>query len=72
MVAQAKLHAGVRLHRHPAQSPDLVPIEGIWLIIKQRLRGHKWKTVAQFRNAIQQEWDRITLQEIRDRINEMP
>ena len=44
--------AGLLILIHPAQSPDLNPIEGIWLIIKQRLRGGSWKTVAEFKEAI--------------------
>ena len=57
---------------HPAQSPDLNPIEAIWQIIKQRLRGGTWKTVEEFKAAIQREWDRITIAQIRRRIREMP
>ena len=56
---------------HPAQSPDLNPIEAIWQIMKQRLRGGRWKTVEEFKAAIQREWDRITLAQIRRRIREM-
>jgi hypothetical protein len=57
---------------HPPQSPDLNPIEAIWQIIKSRLRGGKWQTVAEFKAAIQREWDRITLAQIQKRIREMP
>ncbi|KAF1807995.1 hypothetical protein P152DRAFT_406338, partial [Eremomyces bilateralis CBS 781.70] len=53
-------------------SPDLNPIEAIWLIMKQRLRGGRWQTVAEFKEAIEREWKRITQQEIRQRIAEMP
>ena len=57
---------------YPAQSPDLNPIEAIWQIIKQRLRGGTWRTVEEFKAAIQREWDRITIAQIRRRIREMP
>ena len=40
-----KINANLELLLHPAQSPDLNPIEGIWEIIKQRLRGGRWATV---------------------------
>ena len=67
-----KRAAGLLILVHPAQSPDLNPIEAIWMIIKQRLRGGRWSTVAEFKAAIQREWDRITLEDIRKRIREMP
>ena len=70
--ARLKRDAGLSIFVHPAQSPDLNPIEAIWMILKQRLRGGKWKTVAEFKAAIQREWDQITLDEIRKRIREMP
>jgi hypothetical protein len=57
--------------KHPAQSPDLNPIEAIWMIIKKRLRGGRWHTVAEFKAAIKREWHRITLTQIRRRISEM-
>ncbi|KAF2422354.1 hypothetical protein EJ08DRAFT_596949, partial [Tothia fuscella] len=56
----------------PPQSPDLNPIEAVWQIIKQRLRGRKWKTVAEFKAAIQRIYNGITLAQIRRRIAEMP
>jgi hypothetical protein len=64
--------SGIQSLIHPAQSPDLNPIEGIWLIIKQRLRGGNWQTVAEFKEAIMREWRRITQAQIRRRISEMP
>jgi hypothetical protein len=70
--ARLKKDAGLQILIHPAQSPDLNPIESLWQIIKQRLRGGKWNTVAEFKAAIQAEWDRITMAQIRRRIREMP
>jgi hypothetical protein len=72
IVQQAREDAHLIAHEHTAQSPDLVPMEGIWLIIKQRLRGGRWKTVEEFKAAILREWRRITIKQIRDRISEMP
>jgi hypothetical protein len=56
---------------HPAQSPDLNPIEGIWAIIKQRLRRRVFDS-EEMKEALREEWDRITIEEIRDRIADMP
>jgi hypothetical protein len=68
----ARLASHLQNYVHPAQSPDLNPIEAIWAIIKQRLRGGRWKTVAEFKAAIEAEWKAVTLAQIRSRISEMP
>jgi hypothetical protein len=57
---------------HPAQSPDLNPIEAIWNIIKQRLRRRTFYSEEEVKNALQEEWDKVTIAEVRKRINEMP
>lgn len=57
---------------HPPQSPDLNPIEGIWNIIKQRLRHRIFDSEEELKEALQEEWDKITMEEIRDRIADMP
>ncbi|KUJ14011.1 uncharacterized protein LY89DRAFT_561879, partial [Mollisia scopiformis] len=56
----------------PPQSPDLNPIKGIWAIIKQRLRRRVFDSEEDMKEALQEEWDKITMQEIRDRIADMP
>jgi hypothetical protein len=70
--ARLKRNADLQILIHPVQSPDLNPIEACWQIIKQRLRGNTWTSVAEFKEAIQREWDRITIAQIRRRIREMP
>jgi hypothetical protein len=72
VAARLKADSDLQLFAHPAQSPDLNPIESIWQIIKQRLRGGEWHTVQEFKEAIQREWDRITQAQIRRRIRDMP
>ncbi|ERF75957.1 hypothetical protein EPUS_01323 [Endocarpon pusillum Z07020] len=56
---------GIKWEMNPPTSPDLNPIETIWRIIKQRLksRGVIFEE-AVLRRAIQEEWDKITLDEI--------
>ncbi len=63
---------GIQNLSHPAQSPDLNPIEGIWNIIKQRLRRRIFDTEEEMKEALQAEWDKITMDEIRHRIADMP
>ena len=57
---------------HPAQSPDLNPIEACWNIIKPRIRKRTWNTMAELREIIQDEWSKVTQKEIQARIKEMP
>lgn len=54
-------------HKHPTQSPDLNPTEAIWNIIKQRLRRRLFDSEEEVKQAFQEEWNKITLKEIRDR-----
>ena len=64
----------IKTFRHPAQSPDLNPSEGIWCILKQRVRKRygDWRTIDELKQVILEEWDKITLDDIRARIAEMP
>ncbi|KAF2178773.1 hypothetical protein K469DRAFT_598222, partial [Zopfia rhizophila CBS 207.26] len=52
---------GIQNPAHPTQSPDLNPIEGIWAIIKQRLRRRIFDSEEELREALQEEWDKITM-----------
>lgn len=70
--AVIKREADLLLLIHPPQSCDLNPIESCWNIIKSRLAGRRWSSVAHFKAEIQAEWDKITLTMIRKRIREMP
>jgi hypothetical protein len=67
-----KRDAQIKCLLHPAQSPDLNPIEAIWMIIRKRLRGGRWQTVEEFKEAIERQWKRVSRAEIRRRIREMP
>ncbi|KIM98641.1 hypothetical protein OIDMADRAFT_20135 [Oidiodendron maius Zn] len=57
---------------HPPQSPDLNPMEGIWNILKQRIRRYIWRSIEELKEIIQREWSKITMEEVRSRISEMP
>jgi transposase len=58
--------------KHPAQSPDLNPIEAIWNIIKQRLRRRIFYLDEEIKEALQEEWSKIIMTEVRKRISQMP
>lgn len=57
---------------HPAQSPDLNPQEACWDILKQRIRRCTWRTIEELKRLLQEEWDKIMIDEVRARIAEMP
>ena len=57
---------------HPPQSPDLNPTEGVWNILKQRVRRRRCSNVRELKRVILDEWDKISIDEIRARIKEMP
>ena len=42
-------------HYHPAQSPDLNPIEACWNILKQRLRRRRWDNLEELKRIVQEE-----------------
>jgi transposase len=66
-------HGIHRLH-HPANSPDLNPIESIWNIIKQRTRHqlHKINSISDLKAHLQFEWSQVSIEMIQKRIDEMP
>lgn len=43
----------------PGQSPDINPIENLWAIIKQKLRGMDTSTLPKLKSSIQDVWDNI-------------
>ncbi len=68
---QLKEAAHITSIPHPPQSPDLNPIEPIWRIIKQRLRGGEWTSVQGFKDDIEAQWKHISQSSIRKRITDM-
>jgi hypothetical protein len=56
---------------HSSQSPDLNPCKDVWNMLKQRARHRSWRTVAKLKKMLLNEWDKIIMKEIRNRIDEM-
>lgn len=65
---------GVQLFFHPPNSPDLNPIENLWSILKQRIRSrpHPPTSVDELKQAVQEAWDSITIDEINALVQSMP
>ena len=77
MAHLARVKARIQLHDHPPQSPDLNPIEGVWLLLNERLKQIYNNEIASMdyfalKEAIKAAWNCITLEEIRNRIRDMP
>jgi len=64
----------ITTYLHPAQSPDLNPIEAIWNILKQRIRQRffDWHSIEELKGVILEEWEQISMAEIQSRITELP
>jgi transposase len=72
-VKQVKIKLNIKWEAQPSNSPDLNPIETIWRIIKQRLKNRGVIfTVDALKQAIQVEWEKITVKEINKAISTMP
>lgn len=47
-------------------------MEACWNILKQRVRRSLWDNLEQLKGIIQDEWSKITMEEVRRRISDMP
>lgn len=56
----------------PANSPDFNPIENIWSILDDKVRSRKVKTRGGLMRAIQEEWEKISIDTIVHVINSLP
>lgn len=57
---------------HPSSSPDLNPIESVWHKMKQNLRNHPQRTIAQLRHKLQEIWDNFSPTECEKLVSSMP
>ena len=72
VVKQLKDNNWIPVLIYSIQSPDLNPIEAIWNILKQRVQRQRWDDLEQLKEILQNEWSKISMEEIRVRIAEMP
>ncbi|GBM03020.1 hypothetical protein AVEN_14534-1 [Araneus ventricosus] len=58
----------------PARSPDLNPIEHVWVMLGRRIAGHSLPpgTIHELQQALLQEWEFLPEQVINDTIACMP
>ena len=58
----------------PANSPDLNPIEAVWDLMKDYIQAHYpqvHSSYIQLQRVIQEAWDSITIEQIREIIRTM-
>lgn len=58
----------------PAQSPDLNPIENLWMVLKRAIssRNRSPQTVADLLMIIREEWDKIPKETVQTLVESMP
>jgi transposase len=68
------LHQNIPLFYHPANSPDINPIEPVWHELKKIIQGLSPlpNTVEQLRAAILKAWDELDIQDIDKYVKGMP
>jgi len=71
IAVDAKRNGHIKTLTHPANSPCLSPQEPVWRIMKQYLRGGRWKTLPEFMDAIRASHRQAKQSSIRRYIAEM-
>jgi capsular polysaccharide biosynthesis protein len=65
LLVETKVQLGIPVHKRPASSPDLNPIQNVWRTMKRRIKAREDfpETMAKMRVAVQAEWDRLELKD---------
>jgi transposase len=73
-LVEAKAKLAIPLHHRPPCSPDLNPIENVWRIMKSRIKARTRfpATIAEMKEAVQVEWDRLEPDDWNGLIESMP
>jgi transposase len=73
---QERVNEGIRKMDWPPNSPDFNPIERIWALMKRRIQTRRGSeritTVKAMKKVLQEEWDKITIEEINNEIAKLP
>src|SRR4051794_14738633 len=62
---------GIRKTWWPANSPNLNPIENLWRLLKYRLGKQFLKTIDEARQYVQEEWEKIQIEDYTGYIKSM-
>lgn len=59
---------------HPAQSPDMNPLEHVWYLLKDRISKREQipKNLEELQQVVLEEWEKIDIQTINNLIDSMP
>ncbi|CAF3783222.1 unnamed protein product [Rotaria sordida] len=57
---------------YAAKLADVWPIENIWGMLKEKLRGHEYSDIAQLKNYIKNEWKKICVSLCQRMIDKIP
>ncbi len=73
-LVNVKIALDIPLHKRPASSPDLNPIENVWRIMKQRIKARDGfpNTVEKMGAAVQEEWEALVPEDWNELIDSMP
>jgi transposase len=71
-MATIKELIGNRLHKHPAKSPDLNPIEDMWSYLDRKVKEAKITSILSLKRKLKKLWDELPWEEIRKSVDSMP
>ena len=61
-----------RIIEHPAQSPDLNPLEDLWSYLDRKVKAANIKSIQGLKQTLTHEWENLPWSYIRDSVKSMP